>query len=48
MGESAVKMAVLRLRRRYGEMLRNEIANTVTDPTLVEDELHQLMSALSR
>jgi RNA polymerase sigma-70 factor (ECF subfamily) len=48
MGESAVKMAVLRLRRRYGEMLRNEIAHTVADPTLVEDELHQLMSALSR
>jgi len=48
MGESAVKMAVLRLRRRYGEMLRNEIAHTVGDPTMVEDELHQLMSALSR
>ena len=48
MGESAIKMAVLRLRRRYGEMLRNEIAHTVADPNLVEDELKQLLLALTR
>jgi len=48
MGESAVKMAVSRLRRRYGEMLRSEIAHTVTGPTCVEDELRHLLGALSR
>ena len=47
-GESAVKMAVSRLRRRYGEMLRSEIARTVTEPGVVEDELRQLIGALRR
>jgi RNA polymerase sigma-70 factor (ECF subfamily) len=47
MGESAVKMAVSRLRRRYGEMLRSEIANTVTEPAAVEDELRHLFQAVS-
>jgi len=48
MGESAVKMSVLRLRRRYGEILRNEIAHTLTGPMSVEEELRHLRSALSR
>ena len=46
MGESAVKMAVLRLRRHYGEMLRDEIAHTVAGPASVEDELQHLRDAL--
>ena len=46
--ESAVKMAVMRLRQRYGQMLRREIAHTLTDPTAVEDELRHLVEALSR
>ena len=48
MGESAVKMAVSRLRQRYGQMLRREIAHTVTDPAWVEDELRHLVRVLSR
>lgn len=48
MGESAVKMAVSRLRRRYGELLRKEIAHTLAEPVAVEDELRQLRGALSR
>lgn len=48
MGESAVKMSVLRLRRRYGELLRSEIAHTVTGASNVEEELRHLRSALSR
>lgn len=48
MSESAVKMAVSRLRQRYGEKLRSEIAQTVTGPTNVEDELRHLLGALSR
>jgi len=47
MGESAVKMAVSRLRRRYGEMLRGEIAHTVTEPVVVEEELRYLLGVLS-
>ena len=46
--ESAVKMAVMRLRQRYGQMLRREIAHTLTDPAGVEDELRHLVEALSR
>ena len=46
MSESAVKMAVSRLRQRYGEKLRSEIAHTVVEPASVEDELRHLFSAL--
>jgi len=48
MGESAVKMAVSRLRHRYGAMLRNEIAQTVAGSASVEDELRDLLGAVSR
>ena len=48
MSESAVKMAVSRLRRRYGEHLRAEIAHTVSGAASVEDELRHLLAALSR
>jgi len=45
MTEDAVKVTVHRLRQRYGELLREEIAQTVTDPAEVDDELHYLLSA---
>ena len=48
MSESAVKMAVLRLRQRYGQMLRLEVAHTVLDPNAVEEELRHLLGVLSR
>jgi len=47
MGEGATRMAVLRLRRRYGELLRNEIAQTVSGPEEVEDEMRYLLSVVS-
>ena len=47
MSESAVKMAVSRLRQRYGEKLRSEIAHTLTGSARVEDELRHLLAALS-
>ena len=47
MTEAALKMAVSRMRQRYGELLRAEIANTVSDPAKVEDELRALFAALS-
>jgi len=43
---SAVKMAVHRLRKRYGEWLRLEIAQTVDSPEAVEDEIRSLLAAL--
>jgi len=45
--EGAVKAAVHRLRQRYREILREEIADTVASKSEVEEELRQLFSALS-
>ena len=47
MSEGAVKVAVHRLRKRYREMLRSEIAETVTSEDAVEEELQELFAALS-
>lgn len=44
---AAVKMAVTRLRRRYGRILREEIAHTVDDERDVEDELRYLLSVIN-
>jgi RNA polymerase sigma-70 factor (ECF subfamily) len=46
MTEGAVQVGVHRLRRRYGALLREEIANTVADPAEVEDEIRELFAAL--
>jgi hypothetical protein len=35
------------MRQRYGELLRAEIANTVSDPAGIEDELRALFAALN-
>jgi RNA polymerase sigma-70 factor (ECF subfamily) len=45
--EGAVKVAVHRLRQRYREVLRAEIAETVASPGEVEDELRNLFAALA-
>jgi RNA polymerase sigma-70 factor (ECF subfamily) len=45
--EAAVKMAVHRLRKRYRELLREEVALTVVDADDVEDELRQLFTTLA-
>jgi RNA polymerase sigma factor (sigma-70 family) len=45
--EGAVKVAVLRLRQRFGELLRAEIASTVATPEEIEEELHHLFATLS-
>jgi RNA polymerase sigma-70 factor (ECF subfamily) len=46
--EGTVKVAVHRLRRRYGELLREQIADTVDDPREIEDEVRHLISVLVR
>jgi RNA polymerase sigma-70 factor (ECF subfamily) len=45
--ESALKMAVHRLRKRFGELLRAEIAQTVTTADEIEDDIRALISAAS-
>jgi RNA polymerase sigma factor (sigma-70 family) len=47
MTEGAVKVAVHRLRRRYGMLVREEIARTVTRAEEVDDELNALWAALA-
>ncbi len=46
MREGAVKVAVHRLRTRYGEQLRLQIARTIDDAREVDSELHALFEAL--
>jgi RNA polymerase sigma factor (sigma-70 family) len=45
--EGAVRVAVHRLRRRYRELLREEIAQTLSDPAQAGEEMQALFSALS-
>lgn len=47
MSEPAVKMAVSRLRRRFGRLLRREIALTVDDESEVEDEVRHLLRSVA-
>jgi DNA-directed RNA polymerase specialized sigma24 family protein len=47
MTEDAVKMAALRLRRRYRALVRQEVACTVGDSVRVDDEIRDLMATLS-
>jgi DNA-directed RNA polymerase specialized sigma24 family protein len=46
LGLDALKKAVERLRRRYGELLREEIAHTVSSKEEVEAEIRALFAAL--
>lgn len=47
MEEGALRVAVHRLRKRYRELLRDEIAQTLEDPAQVADELRSLHAALA-
>jgi RNA polymerase sigma-70 factor (ECF subfamily) len=47
LSEGAVKVAVHRLRRRFGAILRLEIAETVLAPEDVEDEVRELIRVVS-
>jgi RNA polymerase sigma-70 factor (ECF subfamily) len=46
MSEGAIKVAMHRLRRRFGALLRDEIGETVSDPNEVDDEIRELFRAL--
>jgi RNA polymerase sigma-70 factor (ECF subfamily) len=43
----AAKMAASRLRRRYGELLRQTIADTVETPADIDDEIRYLFNAIA-
>jgi RNA polymerase sigma-70 factor (ECF subfamily) len=45
--EGAVRVAVHRLRKRYRQLLRAEIAQTLSDPAMVDEEMRALFGAFS-
>jgi RNA polymerase sigma factor (sigma-70 family) len=47
LSEAAVKSAIHRMRQRYGDLIRAEIAQTLASPAEVEDELRHLLAVLS-
>jgi RNA polymerase sigma-70 factor (ECF subfamily) len=47
MSEDAVRQAAHRLRRRYRELLREELAQTVAHPADVDDEIRSLFDTLA-
>jgi RNA polymerase sigma-70 factor (ECF subfamily) len=46
--QGAIKVAAHRLRRRYRELLREQIAQTVRQPEDVDDEIRDLFAALGQ
>lgn len=46
MSESNLKVTVHRMRRRYRELLREEIARTVETPEAIDEEMRDLFAAL--
>jgi RNA polymerase sigma factor (sigma-70 family) len=46
--EGALKVAIHRLRKRYRDLFRQEIAETVADPSAVESELRYLVAVITR
>jgi RNA polymerase sigma-70 factor (ECF subfamily) len=44
--EGTVKSEVSRLKKRYGELLRSEIAHTVSSPDEIKDELRYLITVV--
>ena len=47
MTEEAVRKAAQRMRRRYHQLFREEIAHTVASPGEVDEELRHLCTVLS-
>jgi RNA polymerase sigma factor (sigma-70 family) len=47
MEEGAVRVTVHRLRKRYRALLRDEIANTLSDPAMVDEEMRALFGAFA-
>jgi RNA polymerase sigma-70 factor (ECF subfamily) len=48
LSEVAARVAVHRLRRRFAELLRREVAETVATPEEIQEEIRHLVRAVSR
>jgi DNA-directed RNA polymerase specialized sigma24 family protein len=48
LSESAVKSVVFRMRQRWRELVREEVANTVAKPEEIDEEIRYLISVISR
>jgi RNA polymerase sigma-70 factor (ECF subfamily) len=48
LSESGVRVAVHRIRQRYRELLRSEIANTVDSAEAVDVEMRHLFNVLAQ
>lgn len=46
MTESAVRVAIHRMRKRFGLLLREQVAQTVEDPGAIDDEIRYLLSVV--
>ena len=46
LNEGAAKVAIHRLRRRFRDLIKEEISHTVSDPAQVDQEMRDLMAAL--
>jgi hypothetical protein len=46
--ESALKVGIHRLRKRYRDLLRSEIADIVADPADIDAELRYLIASLGK
>jgi RNA polymerase sigma-70 factor (ECF subfamily) len=44
MTEAAIRVAIHRMRKRYGMLLRREISRTVENPEDVDEELRYLIT----
>ncbi len=47
LSESAVKVAVHRLRQRFGQALREVVAQTVANPAEIDDEIRSMLASLA-
>ena len=47
LSEGAVKVVIHRLRKRFRDLVRSEISQTLHDPSLLDEELRHLIAALS-
>jgi len=47
LSESGLRSAVHRMRRRYGELVREEVAQTVGSPAEVDEEIRYLIRVVA-
>jgi hypothetical protein len=48
LSEGALKVTIHRLRKRFRDLVKRELSQTVSDPALVAEELRYLVAVLAR